>query len=289
MSEQLHPGAVVVGVDGSEGSNAALAWAVDEASRRRLPLHLVHATNIDYLVAAAMLNPATAPEALDDLVEAARDWVLTTSPGLHVTAEASTGSAAHDLVRRSQGAECVVVGAEGKRAVRGALGSVSLQVAMHAKSPVVVVRGRDAGTAGGPIVVGVDGSALSRDAVGYAFEQASLREAPLLVVYAWWIEFVDGVVVTTPGSPQWAQVEERQRLTVAETMAGWQEKYPDVRVEVRIEHNRPIEALAAASEGARLAVVGARGRGGFRGLMLGSVSHGVLHRAHCPVAVVRPR
>ena len=61
MSEQLHPGAVVVGVDGSEGSNAALAWAVDEASRRRLPLHLVHATNIDYLVAAAMLNPATPP------------------------------------------------------------------------------------------------------------------------------------------------------------------------------------------------------------------------------------
>src|SRR5574338_1460212 len=120
------PRAVVVGVDGSAGSDAALTWAVDEASRRGLPLHLVHATNIDYLVAAAMLNPADAPPVQDDLVESARDKVLAGSPDLRVTAEASTGAAAHDLVQRSEGAECVVVGAEGHTAVRGALGSVSL-------------------------------------------------------------------------------------------------------------------------------------------------------------------
>ena len=285
----MHPRSVVVGVDGSPGRDAALDWAVDEASRRRLPLHLVHATNVDYLVAAAMLNPADAPPAVDDLVEAARDKVLAGSPDLRVTAEASTGAAAHDLVRRSEGAECVVVGAEGKSAVRGALGSVSLQVAMHAKCAVVVVRPAEAGAAEGPVVVGVDGSAISYEALGHAFERASLRGVPLTVVYAWWIEFVDGVVVTTPGSPQWRAVEERQRLAVAETMAGWTERYPDVTVNVHIEHSRPIDAITAASEGASLVVVGARGRGGFRGLLLGSVSHGVLHRAHCPVAVVRPR
>lgn len=283
------PRAVVVGVDGSPGSDAAVAWAVDEAERRRLPLHLVHATNIDYLVAATMLNPADAPPAVDDLVQAARDKVLAESPDLRVTAEASTGSAAHDLVQRSDGAECVVVGAEGKSAVRGALGSVSLQVAMHAKCPVVVVRRSEAGTAGGPVVVGVDGSALSHEALGHAFEQASLRGVSLRVVYAWWIEFVDGVVVTTPGSPQWAVVEERQRLVLAETLAGWAERYPDVETTVDVVHDRPSDAISAASEGACLAVVGARGRGGFRGLMLGSTSHAVLHRAHCPVAVVRPR
>jgi nucleotide-binding universal stress UspA family protein len=285
----VHPHSVVVGVDGSPGSDAALDWAVDEAARRRLPLHLVHATNVDYLVAAAMLNPGDAPPAVDDLVEAAPDKVVAGWPELRVTAEASTGAAAHDLVARSEGAECVVVGAEGKSAVRGALGSVSLQVAMHARCPVVVVRTAEAGVAEGPVVVGVDGSAISYEALGHAFERASLRGVPLTVVYAWWIEFVDGVVVTTPGSPQWRAVEERQRLTLAETMAGWRERHPDVTVDVHIEHSRPIDAITAASEGASLVVVGARGRGGFRGLLLGSVSHGVLHRAHCPVAVVRPR
>jgi nucleotide-binding universal stress UspA family protein len=285
----MRPHSVVVGVDGSAGSDAALDWAVDEATRRRLPLHLVHATNVDYLVAAAMLNPADAPPAVDDLVEAARDKVLAGSPDLRVTAEASTGAAAHDLVHRSEQAECVVVGAHGRSGVRGALGSVSLQVAMHARCPVVVIRTTEAGRPEGPVVVGVDGSATSHEALGHAFEWASLRGVPLTVVYAWWIEFVDGVVVTTPGSPQWRAVEERQRLVVAETMAGWRERFPDVAVDVRIEHSRPVDAITAASEGASLVVVGARGRGGFRGLLLGSVSHGVLHRAHCPVAVVRPR
>jgi nucleotide-binding universal stress UspA family protein len=289
MTHQTLPGTIVVGVDGSAGSQAALEWAVDDASRRRLRLHLVHATNIDYLVAASMLNPADAPGVADDLVEAAQEQVRRTSPDLTVTAEASTGAPAHDLIQRSEGAEAVVVGARGKGPVRGALGSVSLQVAMHARCPVVVVRGGEPELRTGPVVVGIDGSALSREALGYAFEQASLRDAALVVVYAWGIEFVDGVVVTTPGTPQWDKAVERQRLTVAETMAGWQEKYPDVEVEVRIEHGRPRDTLAAASQAASLVVVGARGRGGFRGLLLGSVSHAVLHAAPCPVAVVRPR
>jgi nucleotide-binding universal stress UspA family protein len=282
-------GALIVGVDGSPGSEAALEWATAEAGRRRLPLHLVHATNIDYLVAAAMLSPSDVTDVPDELVEDAMARVRAAAPDLTVTAEASTQSAARALVERSVGAEEVVVGSQGKGPVRGALGSVSLQVAMHARCPVVVVRGHEPGVATGPVVVGVDGSALSSEAVGYAFEHASLRRVPLAVVHVWWIEFVEGVVVTTPGTPQWREIRERQRLSVSESLAGWREKYPDVEVEVHIEHGRPADALVSNSERACLVVVGARGRGGFGGLLLGSVSHGVLHRAHCPVAVVRSR
>ncbi|HEY7720411.1 MAG TPA: universal stress protein [Pedococcus sp.] len=282
-------GALVVGVDGSPGGEAALEWATDEARRRHLPLRLVHATNVDYLVAAAMLSPTDVTDVPDELVEEARARVQAAAPDVDVTAEASTQSAARALVERSVGAEEVVVGSHGKGPVRGALGSVSLQVAMHARCPVVVVRGHEPGMAAGPVVVGVDGSALSSEAVGYAFEQASLRGVPLAVVYAWWIEFVEGVVVTTPGTPHWGEIRERQRLAVSESLAGWREKYPDVEVEVHIEHGRPTDAIVANSERACLVVVGARGRGGFGGLLLGSVSHGVLHRAHCPVAVVRSR
>ncbi len=200
MVHRNKPGTIVVGVDGSPDSEGALQWAVAEATRRRLPLHLLHATNIDYLVAAAMLNPADAPDVPDDVVEAAQERALRLGPGLTVTAEASTGAAAHDLVEHSEGAEAVVVGAHGRGVVRESLGSVSLQVAMHAKCPVVVVRGQQTGQPSGPVVVGIDGSALSREALGYAFEQASLRGTRLVVILAWWIEFIDGVVVTSPGS-----------------------------------------------------------------------------------------
>ena len=171
--QQLHLGAVVVGVDGSAGSNAALAWAVDEASRRRLPLHLVHATNTDYLVAAAMLNPATAPEALDDLVEAAREWVLTTSPGLHVTAEASTAprpttSCGAPMAPRGRGRR------RGQRAVRGSLGrcpSRSPCTRSHRWSSSA------AATPAPPVVRSSSAWTAPRSRV--MFEQASLREAHL--------------------------------------------------------------------------------------------------------------
>jgi nucleotide-binding universal stress UspA family protein len=289
MTELTGPRPVVVGVDGSACGDAALDWAAEEAARRLLPLHVVHATNIDYLVAAAMLNPADTPATPDDVSEAARARALEHWPDLHVTAEASTGAGAETLVERSATAEEVVVGSHGKGAVHGALGSVSLQVATHARSPVVVVRGEASGVATGPVVVGVDGSSLSTAAVAFAFEQASQRGVPLAAIYTWSIEFVEGVVVTTPGTPQWRAIQERHELTVGESLAGWREKYPDVEVEVHIEHDRPADALASASEKACLVVVGARGRGGFRGLLLGSVSQAVLHRAHCPVAVVRPR
>ena len=85
-----------------------------------------------------------------------------------------------------------------------------------------------------------------------------------------------------------ADVAESGRLLLAESLAGWREKYPDVDVRELVLQEFPVESLIAQSAGAALMVVGSRGKGGFTGLLLGSVSQGVLRGAHCPLAVVRP-
>lgn len=279
--------AIVVGVDGSVESNAALDWAADEARLRGLPLEVVHATGIDRLVAATVLVPEPGWHTGDDITDAALVQVHTTHPGLRVTGRATTGSAAHDLIDASEDADTVVVGAHGRGGVVGLLGSVSLQVAMHSLVPVVVVRPHS--RSAGPVVVGVDGSTSARAAVAFGFEQAEARKVPLVVVAAWHVEFVGGAVVTTPGSPQWTAVEDRLAALVEEICQEPRRAHPGVEPEVRVVHGRPADAVVDAAGEAGLVVVGARGRGGFRGLLLGSVSHEVLQRSTCPVAVVRGR
>lgn len=285
-------GSIVVGVDGSPSSDAALDWAIGEAGRRHLRLHVIHAFATEY--------PSAAPPyfegdraAADPVLREALRRVNTADPEVEVTSEFLLSFPAATLVEVSRIADTVVVGARGRGPVRGALlGSVSTQVAMHARCPVVVVH--EPGSAAvegaegpGRVVVGVDGSPVSSTAIGYAFAEASSRGVGLTVLHAWWLEFVEGVVATSPSSPEWAEVAEAQRLLVAESLAGWGEKYPDVEVRERVIRAHPVEALVEESEHAALVVVGSRGRGGFSALMLGSVSHGVLQRAHCPVAVVR--
>jgi nucleotide-binding universal stress UspA family protein len=137
-----------------------------------------------------------------------------------------------------------------------------------------------------PVVVGVDGSASSLRAVDFAFDEAARRATRLVAVHSWWIEVVEGMVVTTPGSPQWQLAAERMHADVAESLAGHRERYPEVDVEMRMVNDHPVDALVSASGDAALLVVGSRGRGGFAGLLLGSVSRGALTRASCPVAVV---
>jgi nucleotide-binding universal stress UspA family protein len=137
-----------------------------------------------------------------------------------------------------------------------------------------------------PVVVGVDGSTSSLRAVDFAFDEAARRAARLVAVHSWWIEVVEGMVVTTPGSPQWQLAAERMHAEAAESLAGHRQRYPEVDVEVRMVNDRPVDALVSASQDADLLVVGSRGRGGFAGLLLGSVTRGAMTRASCPVAVV---
>lgn len=287
-------GAVVVGVDGSPSSELAIDWAVDEATRRNLPLHLVHVFVQDYPTMTVGIPPA-----LDDLRGMAQTVVNDAvaranrlGPELSVTAAVHTGSAAKFLIDASTRADTVVVGTAGRRGMaRMMLGSTAAQVAAHSQCPVVVVRQAPptAMSADRRVIVGVDGAGVSHDAVGYAFGQASSRGASLTVVHGWWLEYAGDVFAVPYTGGEHEELEMSQRALVSEAIAGWSEKYPDVEVRQQIVRAEPVELLTKDSAGADLLVVGSRGRGGFAGLLLGSVSRHVLQLADCPVAVVRTR
>jgi len=287
--------AIVVGVDGSRHSTLALDWAAAEASRRHLPLHIVDAYSYGFPITSVGMGM---PEAMADVREVvdgecqdAVKRVLANHPGLTVSSHAPASSPAAALIDASQTADTLVVGARGRGAGRAALlGSVSVQVAAHAHCPVVVVREPQAApSSSGPVVVGVDGSSVSSQAIGYAYEQASSRGVGLVVVHAWWLEFVEGASASATWSVDWDRMAEEENVLVAQSLAGWAERYPDVPVRRHGVRTHPVEALVRESEEACLLVVGSRGRGGFAGLMLGSVSQEVMRQAHCPVAVVRNR
>ena len=283
-------GAVVVGIDGSPSSDLALDWAIEEATRRGLPLHIIHAfafgypmTNVGIEYSIEGLRQRADGIRRDAIARAHR-----TNPELVISWSEPVVGAAPALVGASETADTVVVGARGMSAARGLLmGSVSVQVAAHAQCPVVVVHDApDAEAARGPVIVGVDGSAVSANAIAYAYEQASARGVGLTVVHGWWLEYVAGAAASAIWTVDWQQFAQEEQALVAESLAGWQEKYPDVTVRRHSVRGVPVEALVRQSENACLVVVGTRGRGGFAGLLLGSVSQGVMHRAHCPVAIV---
>ncbi len=290
-----HPvaaGSIAVGIDGSACADLALDWAVAEATRRRLPLHIVHAFSYQYPVTSQggmgfVLEGVR--EVAEDLCQRSADRVTTTHPDLPVTWEVSTYGAAPALVEASRTSHTVVVGARGVSAARGVvLGSVSTQVAAHSHCPVVVIHdGQPAAAEDAPVVVGVDGSALSANAIAFAFEEASSRGVGLTAVHAWWLDYVEGASASAIWTVDWENMAQEENALVAESLAGWQEKYPDVAIARHSVHAHPVEALVRQSENACLVVVGSRGRGGFRGLLLGSVSQGVVHRAQCPVAIIR--
>jgi nucleotide-binding universal stress UspA family protein len=283
--------AVVVGYDTSEHAQAALDVAAEHASRRRLPLHLVHALGVRPY---AELFPAgedpvdtlpwrAAGEAR--LAEVAAG-LTAAHPGLEVTTCVRMSSATVLLLDQSRGAELLVVGARGEGGFPGlTIGSVGAQVAAHALCPVLVVRA--ARQQHGPVVVGIDGSAGSERAIGFAFEQADARGVDLVALHA----YLPWAYVTPESEDLPSDVvhDEDARRLVSESVSGWSDKYPDVQVDLRVRRQQPTTALVEASADAQLVVVGSRGLGGFRGLLLGSVSRSVLHHAACTVAVVRDR
>ncbi|MEU4524687.1 universal stress protein [Amycolatopsis sp. NPDC024027] len=281
---------VVVAVDGSETAAAAALWAAGEAARRHAPLLVFTAYGYeDAAFGGKMYLPSDwlrIKEAdADELLRTTRATLEAAVPGLNVSTEASGRGPIPGLLEVSARARILITG-EPVGVLAGLFsGSPDVDLAAKAHCPVVVVRGNE--SVDGPVVVGTDGSPLSEAAIAWAYEEASLRSAPLVALYTWHDGDTAGLFSDGNVAFQGEDLQDSGRRLLAQRLAGWQEKYPDVHVERRVEHDKPRSRLLSASHGAQLVVVGSRGRGGFTGLVLGSTSQALLHHASCPVMVVR--
>jgi nucleotide-binding universal stress UspA family protein len=276
---------VVVGIDGSDSALSAAAWAAAIAARRDLPVRLVHAVDLPLVGPPDLVEVERLYEAVREQGQAYLDAANTAG----VEAELKDGPVVPTLVEESRQASVLVLGSRGTGGFTGLLvGSIPMAVAGRAHCPVVVVRSRDGEPppVDGPVVVGVDGTPTSEAAVAFAFAEASARGSDLIAVHAWSDTVIDTVLAS--GSPVWDFAPAQLHATeiLAERLAGWQERYPDVRVTREVVQVRPATALMSHAETAGLVVVGTRGRGGVLGLLLGSTSQQLLQHAPCPVAVV---
>ncbi|NYH78368.1 nucleotide-binding universal stress UspA family protein [Actinopolyspora biskrensis] len=288
---------VLVGLDGSPTSFEAVRWAAREASLRSAPLHVVHAD-----VSASDYVPDTlgtsAPESADETArEFVRDWLRSAAeiataeaPEVVVETGVRTGSARTVLLDESATARIVVVGSRGLGSFSGViLGSVAIALCQHGQCPVAVVREPDDGeeATDRPIVVGVDGSSASEPALRWAFETASARSAALLAVHAWHDLVVGQLWTREQAEEPRASVQADEERLLSEVLAGWRADYPDVAVHELVTYGKPARCLLEQARTARFVVVGARGRGGLAGLLLGSTSQTLLHHSPCPVVVAR--
>ncbi|MEV0806892.1 universal stress protein [Micromonospora sp. NPDC050200] len=283
---------ILVGYDGSTDATLALDWALGEAQRSGRPVRLAYV--FEWLTVAGWIGPGVAPgiwpdetarRQVEEVVHKAATDAAAERPGTTVHGEVYDGPPALVLQERSADAALLVLGSRGHGGFGGLLaGSTAVAVTAHAHCPVVVVRAGQAGAAG-PVVVGVDGSASSRVALGFAVESAAQRKAPLRVVR-----------VFEPPAGRWRPSDHDERATVAEeratveeALAQWRDTFPDVGVDIEVTPGNPAATLVEASRGAQLVVVGSRGLGGLRGMLLGSVSQQLLQHAYCPVVVARER
>lgn len=271
---------IIVGYDGSPGSAEALDWAVRDARLRGMSLTVCHAWQPQPPAAAGASDPAReqAERVLGDGMQHAQESGAAAGP---VRPLLASGPAARVLCEQSAGAGLTVVGSRGIGGLPGLLlGSVSLQVAAHAQSPVTVVRGHWRPAPGqypAPVVVGADGSPEAQTALEFAIAEAALRDVPLIAVCALCDSAGVVGIARDVEAAFGAQVEKAQSA------------YPRVVVQRRVDPGAPRSALLTAASRGQLLVVGARGRGGLKEMLLGSVSLALLHHAACPVMIVRRR
>ncbi|AKK12117.1 universal stress protein [Corynebacterium uterequi] len=289
---------VVVAVDGSAASKNAVRWAANTAMKRGIPLRLATSyTMPQYLYAEGMVPPEELfadlqAEAMEK-IEEARDVAHEVAPDILIGHTIAEGSPIDMLLEMSNDVTMLVLGSRGLGGLSGmVLGSVSAAVVSHANCPVVVVRENSNVTEVnkyGPVVVGVDGSDVSQKATEYAFAEADARGAELIAVHTWMdMQAQSSIAGLAAAQSQWEDIERQQVKVLTERLQPMIDKYPDVQVAKVITRDRPVRALAEQSEGAQLLVVGSHGRGGFKGMLIGSTSRALLQSAPCPLMVVRP-
>lgn len=283
---------IVVGVDGSAASDAAVRWAAHESVLRTIPLRLVHV--VEAPVTARPLDPV--PIAMADWQSQRGQTTIRQAAELAEKIARDAGARADllntelyysttipTMIEMSKDAVLLVVGSRGLGAFRrGLLGSVSTALVHHSHCPVAIVRDTATPPPDAPVVVGVDGSPASLLATEIAFEEAARRGVDLVAVHAWG----DTSMFDMPGI-DWTALMQGEEEVLAERLAGFREGYPDVAVKRLVVRDQPAQCLAEQAEGAQLLVVGSHGRGGFAGMLLGSVSTALVHSAEIPTIVAR--
>ena len=300
MTTEEQPARIVVGYDSSAPADAAVDWAALEAQRRGLPLTVLHVINYRGTIPGAIDAspwPDLAWRADHQVTAKGVERARAKAPSIDVRPAACSAQVAYALIETSREAALLVIGTRGHGDLTGTvLGSVAFAVSAHAHCPVVVVRGDSARPPGPqrPVVVGLDGSGGADLAAQFAADIASGCGAPLLLVTAY----------PSANSRIWAESAAYQAETdacldldtIARMNAGQipsdayrnaRAAHPGLSVRQQLIEGPVATVLTAAARDAGLLVVGSRGRGGFAGLLLGSVSHDAIHSAPCPVAVVR--
>ncbi|CAM5742543.1 Universal stress protein [Streptomyces alboniger] len=283
---------ITAGVDGTEESLAALAWAAREAVRRKLALRVVHAWQYQAHEAIEAADPGVQVGWAREAVGEAARTVTEHHPELEVSTDVLEGADAETLVDAAAEAEMLVLGSRGHGRVMGfLLGSVGQQVIVEATRPVVLVRAGEepaAEAAGREIVVGQRGEPEdTAEALRFAFETAATRGATVRAVRAWTLP---PVFAYSPGSlkllDETGGLEPYERKALATALQPWRDRFPDVPVVEHVEMGSAGQVLLSVATGAQLMVVGRRAHRTAAGARIGSVAHGVLHHAGCPVAVV---
>ncbi|KJK42794.1 hypothetical protein UK23_35600 [Lentzea aerocolonigenes] len=280
---------VVVGFDGSDLARRAVLWGAEEASRCGASLQVVHAVRAP--LPEPVFTPMSAPipefvteetmsRAAEDHLAELSEELRQSWPDLQVSTAVRLGRPV-DVLAEEEG-ELLVLGSSGRTGIAEMfLGSTASGLVSIGGRPVVVTR---SGPLDGRVVVGVDGSETSTDAIEFAFAFAARHGRELLAVYAW-------------NDVGWAELPEQDfdhvRVDLAKhldsQLAPFAERNPSVHVAQEVAFDAPARALLQAADGAALVVVGSHGRGAVKRAILGSVSHAVLHHAPCPVAVVHRR
>ena len=283
---------VVVGIDGSPAAEHAARWAAEQARNRAAPLQLVHSLTWPYEGAVLTSEEdRTYQKGLrsgaEQLLIALADDLGSVVPRERIGWRIESGDPVAALCAHSAADEAIVVGGRGIGGVAGLLiGSTATGVAMAARCPVVVLP--DASLAivseRRSVVVGVEGRGHDEDVLAFAFAEASARGTDLVAVHSWTDAVVDAAIRTVSPLLDWADVAADEQRLLAESLGGWREKYPDVTVREAVVRDRPASALVGGGLTAELLVVGRRPHNTIG--RLGSTTHGVLHRAGCPVAVV---